>query len=1300
MSSVRFPGRRIALISNSVAICACLALGSLAAERSSSGNAAQLAGEILDATGVQGGLIVHIGATDGRLTLALAANERYMVQGLARDAESVDTARAFIQEAGLYGPVSVDRLLAPRLPYIDNLVNLVVAEDLGEITRAEIERVLAPEGVAYINQGGAWEKIIKPRPAEIDDWTHYLHGPGGNAVAHDSVAGPPRRLQWVGSPRRSRHHDRMGSMSAMVSVGGRVFYIMDEGSRVSIQLPPRWTLIARDAFNGTVLWKRPIESWHNHLWPLKSGPSQLARRLVAVDDRVYVTLGLRAPLTALDAATGETRHVYERTTPTEEIIVDDGVVVALVNPGESELVDYRPQQDVGDQRRVAQEYQWNEAERQIAAIDPESGATLWHTSTRVAPLTLSAANERVFFHDGEKVVCLDRASGDTLWTSPPAPRRERITMNFGPKLVVHEDVVLFAGGEGTMHAYAAKDGRELWSAPHPASGYQSPQDLFVVAGLVWSAHTTRTADSGVCTGRDVRTGEIKHEFAPDVDTYWFHHRCYQSKATDRYLLASRTGVEFVDLEEQNWDINHWVRGGCLYGVMPCNGLVYAPPHNCACYPEAKLYGLNALAPEPSDADKPDSSGPRLERGPAYTSAEQTGGIPDSRSEDWPAYRHDRRRSGRAATQITNDLQQDWATQLGGRLSSVTIADGRLFVAQIDQHTVHALDAATGESLWSYTTGGRVDSPPTCHAGRILFGSADGWVYALRASDGELAWRFRAAPYELRLTAYEQIESAWPVHGSVLVDKGVLYVVAGRSSFLDGGLRLYRLEPQSGELLSEHVLDDRDPETGESIQNRIKILNMPVALPDILSSDDEYVYMRSQRFVDHGSREELGPHAGEPPVQGSQQHGAGAHLFAPMGFLDDTWFHRSYWVYGRSFAGGHAGYYQAGKYAPSGRILVFDDERVYGFGRKPQYYRWTTTLEHQLFATGTAPPVPPEPQRGGDSQIAVAKSASLDPTGTPLSVEAWVKPESDGVVLAHGGPEHGYALVITEGRPLFVARINGGLHSVRGPRRLGKQWVHLAGTLSAERQLKLYVDGEPVAMAKAAGLLSANPAQAMEIGADARGAVGNYRSPNGLKGSIDEVRVYHAVLSDADVAARAESPDAETSGDEKLVLEFSFNSDDARDSSGANNNGRVQGAVPVAGKFGRAMHFAGRPSPPGSFVEHDWNKDLPFFVRAMVLASDRLFVAGPPDLIDEEETFRRITAGDPTVQPLLREQEAALQGAQGGTLRAVSTGDGSTLAEYELPAPPVWDGMAAAGGRLYIATVDGHIVSLTGDAPGQ
>ena len=82
---------------------------------------------------------------------------------------------------------------------------------------------------------------------------------------------------------------------------------MDDGSRGSIQLPSDWQLVARDAFNGTVLWKRPISKWHSQLWPLKSGPSQLARRLVVDGERVFVTRSITGPVEHIDAATGETR---------------------------------------------------------------------------------------------------------------------------------------------------------------------------------------------------------------------------------------------------------------------------------------------------------------------------------------------------------------------------------------------------------------------------------------------------------------------------------------------------------------------------------------------------------------------------------------------------------------------------------------------------------------------------------------------------------------------------------------------------------------------------------------------------------------------------------------------------------------------------------------------------------------------------------------------------------------------------------------------------------------------------------
>ena len=1266
--------------------------------------------QVLRETKTEGGFIVQLGIADVELTAALRADDRFQVHGIDREPAIVARAREQLCTRGLYGgEVSVDWLgTVDRLPYVDNMVNLLVSEDLGEIPMQEVMRVLTPGGAAYVKQQGEWRTHEKPVPDSIDEWTHFLYDSRGNAVAHDDQVGPPRHLQWIGSPRWSRHHDRMASLSAMVSAGGRVFYIMDEGSRVSIQMPPKWTLIARDAFNGTILWKQPIPTWHNHLWPLKSGPTQLARRLVATQNAVYVTLGFRAPVTKIDAVTGEVLDTFAPTKPTEELIHEGGVIFALVNEGKARLADYGPEKNLGDQGRVNREFRWNENPRRIVAIGAGNGELLWSLDTVVAPLTLAADQHRVLFHDGKKLVCLDRSSGQTIWNSAHVDRRQRITFNFGPKLVIHDDVVLFAGGDRNMRGLDIKTGQELWTAPHAQSGYQSPEDLLVAGGLVWNAPTTRTQDTGVYIGRDPRTGEVKNEFAPDVETYWFHHRCYIAKATDNFLLPSRTGIEFVDPKTKHWDINHWVRGGCLYGIMPCNGLVYAPPHNCACYPEAKLYGLNALAASSDSRRVPDDwiDLDRLQKGPAYGD-ELAESEPDE--SEWPTYRRDNARSGFTNVAVPAQVESVWEADVGGPVSPPIIAAGRLYVAQKDQHSVHALDAQTGERLWTYTTGGRVDSPPTFDRGRVLFGSADGWVYCLRAEDGQLAWRFRGAPIDRRLMAFEQLESVWPIHGSVLTLNDEVWFTAGRSNFLDGGLRLIRLNSKNGQLISETMIDELDPESGGNLQDRLKILNMPVGLTDILSSDGASVFMRSQQFDLQGQRMAVGPHAGQPGQQGAVQRGDAKHLFAPMGFLDDTWFHRSYWVYGRSFAGGHSGYFQAGKYAPSGRILVADKDNVYGFGRKPQYLRWTTTIEHHLFATSKEPPkeavdswdVDDTTRRrsGSTNMVRFQKSDSLDPTHSALAVEALVNSAgTSGVVLARGGPSVGYALWIRDGRPTFSVRTaEDKVVSVAGPKRIVGRWTHLIGTLTNDLSLRIYVDGKLAAQRKVDKLIPSDPIQSLQIGADADGPVANYSSPNGLVGIVDEVRIYRGDVTAGDVAGRVRAAEYQPA-DAELVLACSFDDGRASDASKHGNDGVVDGAQKIDGRTGGAFRFRGsRGGRQGSFVQHQWNRDLPLLVRAMVKAKDRLFVVGPPDLIDEESTFQRIVDRDHSVDAQLAEQDAALDGARGAVMQVISSEDGSLLAELQLPSLPAWDGLAAAHGRLYLTTTDGQVLCLAGQA---
>lgn len=204
------------------------------------------ADKILDASGFHGGFVVHVAPASLDLSQALRANDATQVHVLLAEGDDISAARETLRDGGNYGEIAVDRLSGTQLPYVDNLVNLLVLEERQQISDDELLRVLVPNGVAMIRESsGHWRQIVKPRPDNIDEWSHYLHDPSGNAVAHDDVVGPPRHLQWVGSPRWSRHHDRMASMSALVSSGGRMFYIMDEGSRISIQLPPDWKLIAR-----------------------------------------------------------------------------------------------------------------------------------------------------------------------------------------------------------------------------------------------------------------------------------------------------------------------------------------------------------------------------------------------------------------------------------------------------------------------------------------------------------------------------------------------------------------------------------------------------------------------------------------------------------------------------------------------------------------------------------------------------------------------------------------------------------------------------------------------------------------------------------------------------------------------------------------------------------------------------------------------------------------------------------------------------------------------------------------------
>jgi hypothetical protein len=189
------------------------------------------------------------------------------------------------------------------------------------------------------------------------------------------------------------------------------------------------------------------------------------------------------------------------------------------------------------------------------------------------------------------------------------------------------------------------------------------------------------------------------------------------------------------------------------------------------------------------------------------------------------------------------------------------------------------------------------------------------VYCLRAEDGGLAWRFLAAPSDCRIGYFDQLESVWPVHGSVLVRDGLAYVTAGRSTYLDGGIRLYALRPHTGEVVHATTLTGPFPDIAKARDVGFYVLG---ANSDVLVSEGDYVFLRQKKLT-LDLREvpsEVLSSKGEQDV--------GLHVFSTAGLLDDSWYNRTFWMYSRRWPG-----FQLANQAPkSGQLLVVDDENTY------------------------------------------------------------------------------------------------------------------------------------------------------------------------------------------------------------------------------------------------------------------------------------------------------------------------------------------------------------------------------------
>ncbi len=651
--------------------------------------------------GFRGGLVIHIGCEDGQLTAALRLADNCVVQGLEADAKGVERARAAIRVTGKYGPVSVIHWSGKKLPYVDNLATLVVCEDTGAVPPGEIMRVLRPYGAAVVKRHGKWTVIVKPRLEGTDQWEQHYHGADNNAVAQDTVVGPPRRYQWLGEPQWQRSHLAMPSINSMVSTKGRLFTVEDLGSAEHPALPGKQALVARDAYNGVVLWRVMFADWHPIYIRNKEMPVQIQRRLAAVGDVVYCTPGYSAPITVFDAATGAVIKKHAGTAETMEFVHDRGVLYVVTGD----------QSDISEAHENLSRSALNKSmfrreaygptikrpadpRNDILAVDAESGNRLWRISgadTRgYEGATLGVIGDRVVFATSTELVCVDAANGKSLWRVPAS-----IVLK-GPAGIavslVLSDRAAYLADSARLRAFRLADGRALWETPATINHHKAP-DVFLANDLVWAAgysgSTGRPAPALGLTrmgvnGFDPETGELVKQIDQTMFGPMGHDRCYRNRITTRYYINTVTGgSDFLDLSSSAEFPNPWIRSTCGIGPLPCNGLYYGGPQSCACCNSVMLKGLNAMAAEPglTKSDQPIKVGTEatLEKGPAFSAIANLKSPTLDSPDDWSAYRHDNARTGTTKNKVPAELGKRWETKLGTRASAPVIAAGMVFI---------------------------------------------------------------------------------------------------------------------------------------------------------------------------------------------------------------------------------------------------------------------------------------------------------------------------------------------------------------------------------------------------------------------------------------------------------------------------------------------------------------------------------------------------------------------------------------------------------------------------------------------
>lgn len=125
---------------------------------------------------------------------------------------------------------------------------------------------------------------------------------------------------------------------------------------------------------------------------------------------------------------------------------------------------------------------------------------------------------------------------------------------------------------------------------------------------------------------------------------------------------------------------------------------------------------------------------------------------------------------------------------------------------------------------------------------------------------------------------------------------------------------------------------------------------------------------------------------------------------------------------------------------------------------------------------------------------------------PIRVSARFELAGDGVIVAQGAGQNGYALYVREGKLAFALRSGGELTVVQSKKLPARPFFQGEARLERDGRIRLFIDGQSAAEGKAPGLIAGQPGEGLSVGSDGNAAVGDYPAPNPFPGQVENVQV--------------------------------------------------------------------------------------------------------------------------------------------------------------------------------------------------